>query len=722
MRMQQDAQIVYHLRTEASEFKKQIDSISTLLAQYYQILYQQKIVNIDDPLTNQERYYITQAINSLADVQSSFLEREALLAADVMVYFTKSHIAISNTTMYTLNNLCSIYFIADLYVFEESLESFLQSGYSQQILMLNGINKRYPLLMRRFQLMGSKDKIIGMGVLNENMFSFDAFFEGTVYIATSGGGLFGDQTEGMPSFRELEVQETTVPVTINQNTYLMMATNVASGYKLAIAIPKASYMRNINIMSALVIGIIAALGAVGAFVLQQAQRRYNTHLRSISKLLHAAESEETSSSNSIDFNLICLSLSHLVEQNGDLQQQKVQVRKQIESNYAPMRSSFVRMLILGKVDTVDMQDMLRFYQIDTSYDRCRILLFQIDSHSITLEEADKVRQIVVVSISSVLDCWYETYIVDDYTVGVLFMYNINDRPNFGSEIRKQARHISEVMREKMNIRVTIGMGRSVETLDNLQYAYFSARIILMCSTRTGLRELNPTDDISDDNNAQLMIILNALERGDAAQCLSVFDSMFQPMDEERNYTPQQRACALVLFNLFDDTVNGNAQLKKLFISNGTFDQQLNGCIILEDILNLIKNMMESACHCLASTSEDRIKLVINHAVQLIQQCYTDCNLSQTEIADLLGINAATLSTKFKEIVGVNMSLYLRELRVAKTKQLLQESNLTLEGIANQTGFGSLKTMYRVFKIEMGMTPGQYRESVIQHDLRRNSKS
>lgn len=53
--------------------------------------------------------------------------------------------------------------------------------------------------------------------------------------------------------------------------------------------------------------------------------------------------------------------------------------------------------------------------------------------------------------------------------------------------------------------------------------------------------------------------------------------------------------------------------------------------------------------------------------------------------------------------------YIYRLRIEKVKELLWNSRLTISEIADKTGFGSIRSLDRVFKNYEGISPGKFRE-------------
>jgi YesN/AraC family two-component response regulator len=54
--------------------------------------------------------------------------------------------------------------------------------------------------------------------------------------------------------------------------------------------------------------------------------------------------------------------------------------------------------------------------------------------------------------------------------------------------------------------------------------------------------------------------------------------------------------------------------------------------------------------------------------------------------------------------------YLRKIRIEKASALLSQTSKTVETVARETGFDNSNYFIRVFKLLVGMTPNEYRQS------------
>jgi len=91
---------------------------------------------------------------------------------------------------------------------------------------------------------------------------------------------------------------------------------------------------------------------------------------------------------------------------------------------------------------------------------------------------------------------------------------------------------------------------------------------------------------------------------------------------------------------------------------------------------------------------------------------TNCSagLTVAGIADELGYNKRYLTTRFRELSGVSLQTYIRHVKVSRGQALLTGTNLSIEKVAWDSGFGSVRQFYDTIKAHTGLTPRQIRLS------------
>ncbi|MEO3741927.1 helix-turn-helix transcriptional regulator [Plantactinospora sp. B5E13] len=104
--------------------------------------------------------------------------------------------------------------------------------------------------------------------------------------------------------------------------------------------------------------------------------------------------------------------------------------------------------------------------------------------------------------------------------------------------------------------------------------------------------------------------------------------------------------------------------------------------------------------------------LVRRATVLILDHFTSPDLSLGDLAAALGISPTQLSRRFRAVRGVTPVAYLRTVRLQKARELLTETDDTLQAIAERCGYRSAFYLSRVFRNHTGQSPSQYR-----HDSR-----
>lgn len=126
--------------------------------------------------------------------------------------------------------------------------------------------------------------------------------------------------------------------------------------------------------------------------------------------------------------------------------------------------------------------------------------------------------------------------------------------------------------------------------------------------------------------------------------------------------------------------------------------------------------LREACYDILATLEDRFytppdsrnKKMANIEAY-IQENYRDQMLCAASIADAFKISPSYLSRIFKADMGVGIVEYVHRIRVDAAKELLKDPQLTMDLVAQKSGFSNRWVLTRVFKKTVGVTPGAYRD-------------
>jgi AraC-like DNA-binding protein len=95
-----------------------------------------------------------------------------------------------------------------------------------------------------------------------------------------------------------------------------------------------------------------------------------------------------------------------------------------------------------------------------------------------------------------------------------------------------------------------------------------------------------------------------------------------------------------------------------------------------------------------------------------EHCTEDIQVD--ELAELAGFSKFHFTRLFKQFIGMSYYDYLNQHRIMYAEKLLIDPNMSVTEVAMRSGFGSLATFNRAFKVYKKCTPTQYKQL---HDSR-----
>lgn len=98
---------------------------------------------------------------------------------------------------------------------------------------------------------------------------------------------------------------------------------------------------------------------------------------------------------------------------------------------------------------------------------------------------------------------------------------------------------------------------------------------------------------------------------------------------------------------------------------------------------------------------------INHIRKYIEEKFSE-PITVEEIAELFHLNRYYLTHSFKRVTGYSPKQYILLCRIAKARQMLSGTSVSIMEIAGMCGFGDASNFSRQFRAETGYTPKDFR--------------
>ncbi len=127
---------------------------------------------------------------------------------------------------------------------------------------------------------------------------------------------------------------------------------------------------------------------------------------------------------------------------------------------------------------------------------------------------------------------------------------------------------------------------------------------------------------------------------------------------------------------------------------------------LYEIQDQCQKQLKEIFHRAVQAEETNRSPYLKKAVDYIYHHYKE-ELSQGEIAEMLGISSSYLSTLFKNEMKQSFPAFLMKVRLKYAVYLLEENKLSLKEIAEECGFSDYVYFLKSFKKKYGCTPKEY---------------
>lgn len=110
------------------------------------------------------------------------------------------------------------------------------------------------------------------------------------------------------------------------------------------------------------------------------------------------------------------------------------------------------------------------------------------------------------------------------------------------------------------------------------------------------------------------------------------------------------------------------------------------------------------------TEYNRLQSPLMSVLTYIQENYSDCELTNSTLAEKSGYTEAYMRQLFKSQVGTTPKQYILDIRLQHASQMLAETTKKVTKITSDCGFSNLAHFSRVFRAKFGESPIEYRAS------------
>ena len=394
--------------------------------------------------------------------------------------------------------------------------------------------------------------------------------------------------------------------------------------------------------------------------------------------------------------------------------------KQLKSQSEKIKEYYLTEMLLGEVKSEEINDKLQFLGFDTLWGHMGVLILEIDTLDGSAFSADN-KDLVMFAINNVVcELVPETNrlslvkINQSYAVVIGSSHDLDE--TFSNYAVSQANMIQRVIKEYLNIKVSIGISRPFTELSQVHKAYMEAVDALKHKLMFGSEAIIDIDDIQRRQAIQtgiswkledeLLCAVKLSDREKADKLLtSLIDEIFR---NNPSYIEFQASLGMLMMDLIRIAQSLGMTAKELF---GKEEYLFEKFIEFRTQGEVEKWFRQSLINPIMQLQDERRRSqqqkISDEIIKMIHEQH-DKDLSLELCAERLNYNPKHVSRVFKQETGISFSDYLAQYRLEVAKKLLKETDMKISDIAEKLQYQNAQNFIRYFRKIEGITPGQYR--------------
>lgn len=485
-----------------------------------------------------------------------------------------------------------------------------------------------------------------------------------------------------------------------------------STFTYAILTPKSQFWSSSNssmIFAAIVLIITTVIGIITLFYLLN--KNYMPIKNTISLITKDAP-PDTSKNDSArkgknEFDVIYNQLLQLYNTN-DL----------LTSDYAKqqhlLRDNYLNTLLKGGKKYLSDDDMMESLRLDFSN---KILLpvsiFMANPQENLIAAKDSAKNLLPFLITNVLgellDNTYEYYKTDDINAVIcIFTLKDDEYSVFDEAIEEKLTFLCNFFENNFKLKLYCIVGTPVYDIDHLAVVYrdvVTAYAYQYATNEKRVMRLNSLgysfDPVFLQYDEYISLITEAVARKNGVAAHDITNKLFALMGRSTKPYRIQQYHIFSLVNLL--------QRNKCNELNTTINSHIDKVISSQNLVALREattNLIQAVCY---DSEHDQERDAVSVRVRaIVDKNFADVNLSLVTIADEVGLSAKYVSKIFKMETGQGLLDYINSVRIQKAKDIMSHEQLTINELADRTGYTNVKTFRRAFHKIEGINPGQYR--------------
>lgn len=206
------------------------------------------------------------------------------------------------------------------------------------------------------------------------------------------------------------------------------------------------------------------------------------------------------------------------------------------------------------------------------------------------------------------------------------------------------------------------------------------------------------------------LLMEAVSRGMLHQVTAVAAAVFgSGTEQQMNDSLRDRKNNLVILKtlLRKAAEQGGVHPIHLHRLSAHYAGRIENARTIRQTITLRESMIRDYCQLVKRHSLSRYSPYVGKTITLVQYDLA-ADLRLKTIAGKLNVNSSYLSALFRRECGCTLTEYVNRERIDRSLYLLRRTEKTIQEIAAECGIQDVNYFIKLFKKQMGFTPGKYR--------------
>ncbi len=312
-----------------------------------------------------------------------------------------------------------------------------------------------------------------------------------------------------------------------------------------------------------------------------------------------------------------------------------------------------------------------------------------------------------------LDREYELHIIEyakqNVIIGIIGMKEENEL-----QLKDRLNAITAQICELNSNGIHVYVGGSCDKVEEIHWSYMQA---LMLSHKGKKQENSSVSYFEENANMKMRFMYPKLELDSLYDALitanfkkaSLITDVLVDTIREQSYN--RFVCTTLCYDVINAYYRAQTELEfKNKDSEPKVDSKLiYGITDIEEMISVILQVRdESRAYMEKGSQEVQPKNIATKVIAFIDQNSKDRNLSVSMVADTFQMSISNLSHQFKALTNMNISDYITDKKYIYVKDLLLDTDYSVQKVADMMGYNQTTSFIRKFKQYYGMTPSEYR--------------